>query len=131
MTSKLVLVLMAVVPRVMEHIWNAVLDQAQTRQIWQELERLEQKTSAGGFTDKNRERFDALRAYLNVEVRRALGGRIKMTHVPDTHSAIDIARGAIGPGDAVLVKGSNSIGLAALVEALAGGPSTELGTGKS
>ena len=31
--------------------------------------------------------------------------------------------GAIGPGDAILVKGSNSIGLAALVEALAGGKS--------
>ena len=28
---------------------------------------------------------------------------------------------AIGPGDAMLIKGSNSIGLAALVEALAGG----------
>lgn len=62
---------------------------------------------------------------------KALGGRIKMTHVPDAASAIDIARAAIGPGDAVLVKGSNSIGLAALVEALAGGPSTKLGTGKS
>ena len=34
-----------------------------------------------------------------------------------------LARAAIGPGDAMLVKGSNSIGLAALVEALAGGKS--------
>ncbi|MDQ8758244.1 UDP-N-acetylmuramoyl-tripeptide--D-alanyl-D-alanine ligase [Sphingosinicella sp. LHD-64] len=54
---------------------------------------------------------------------KALGGHIKMTHVPDTASAIDLARAAIGPGDAVLVKGSNSVGLAALVEALAGGES--------
>lgn len=54
---------------------------------------------------------------------KALGGRIKMTHVPDAASAIDLARRAIGPGDAVLVKGSNSIGLAALVEALADGES--------
>jgi UDP-N-acetylmuramoyl-tripeptide--D-alanyl-D-alanine ligase len=52
---------------------------------------------------------------------KALGGAIEMTHVPDAASAIPVARAAIGPGDAVLVKGSNSIGLAALVEALAGG----------
>jgi UDP-N-acetylmuramoyl-tripeptide--D-alanyl-D-alanine ligase len=52
---------------------------------------------------------------------KALGGAIEMTHVPDAASAIPLARGMIGPGDAVLVKGSNSIGLAALVEALAGG----------
>lgn len=68
---------MAVVPRVMERIWNALLEQEQTRQIWQELEQLEQKRSAGGFTDEIRDRFDELRANLHVEVRRALGGRIK------------------------------------------------------
>jgi len=54
---------------------------------------------------------------------KALGPRTKLSHVPDTAAAIDLAREAIGPGDAVLVKGSNSIGLAALVEALAGGKS--------
>ncbi len=51
---------------------------------------------------------------------KALGRGIELAHVPDTAAAIEIAREAIGPGDAVLVKGSNSIGLAALVEALAG-----------
>ncbi|HET9427680.1 MAG TPA: UDP-N-acetylmuramoyl-tripeptide--D-alanyl-D-alanine ligase [Allosphingosinicella sp.] len=54
---------------------------------------------------------------------KALGGQVKLEHVPDAASAIDIARKAIGPGDAVLVKGSNSIGLAALVEALSVGSS--------
>jgi UDP-N-acetylmuramoyl-tripeptide--D-alanyl-D-alanine ligase len=54
---------------------------------------------------------------------KALGPGVKMAHVPDTASAIDLARSEIGPGDAILVKGSNSIGLAALVEALAGGKS--------
>jgi UDP-N-acetylmuramoyl-tripeptide--D-alanyl-D-alanine ligase len=44
-----------------------------------------------------------------------------MAHVADAATAIPLAREAIGPGDAMLVKGSNSIGLAALVEALAGG----------
>jgi len=59
---------------------------------------------------------------------KALGGQVKMAHVADAATAIPLAREAIGPGDAMLVKGSNSIGLAALVEALAGGPSTPLGT---
>ncbi len=54
---------------------------------------------------------------------KVLGGAVEMTHVPDAAAAIPLARAAIGPGDAVLVKGSNSIGLAALVEALAGGKS--------
>jgi UDP-N-acetylmuramoyl-tripeptide--D-alanyl-D-alanine ligase len=60
---------------------------------------------------------------------KALGGQVKMAHVPDAASALPLARAAIGPGDALLVKGSNAIGLAALVEALAGGPSGPPGTG--
>jgi UDP-N-acetylmuramoyl-tripeptide--D-alanyl-D-alanine ligase len=54
---------------------------------------------------------------------KALGPKVKMAHVPDAASALDRLEGEIGPGDAILVKGSNSIGLAALVEALAGGKS--------
>ncbi|HEX8622628.1 MAG TPA: UDP-N-acetylmuramoyl-tripeptide--D-alanyl-D-alanine ligase [Allosphingosinicella sp.] len=53
----------------------------------------------------------------------ALGAKAKIAHVPDTATAIDLARREARPGDAILVKGSNSIGLAALVEALAGGKS--------
>jgi UDP-N-acetylmuramoyl-tripeptide--D-alanyl-D-alanine ligase len=62
---------------------------------------------------------------------KALGQKVKMTHVPDAVSALDPLREAVRPGDAILVKGSNSIGLAALVEAMANGPSSPLGTGKS
>jgi UDP-N-acetylmuramoyl-tripeptide--D-alanyl-D-alanine ligase len=54
---------------------------------------------------------------------KALGAKVKMAHVPDTATAIELARREARPGDAILVKGSNSIGLAALVEALAGGNS--------
>lgn len=54
---------------------------------------------------------------------KALGQKVNMTHVPDVASAIAALREVAGPGDAILVKGSNSIGLAALVEALASGKS--------
>lgn len=54
---------------------------------------------------------------------KALGSRTELAHVPDAASALRLVRSALGPGDALLVKGSNSIGLAALVEALAGGKS--------
>ena len=54
---------------------------------------------------------------------KALGQKVNFEHVPDVASAIGLAREEIGPGDAILVKGSNSIGLFALVEALAGGKS--------
>jgi UDP-N-acetylmuramoyl-tripeptide--D-alanyl-D-alanine ligase len=52
---------------------------------------------------------------------KALGPKVKMEHVPDVASALDLVRKTAGPGDAILVMGSNSIGLAALVEALASG----------
>ena len=59
---------------------------------------------------------------------KALGGKVDLAHVPDTAAAIRIARGVIASGDMVLVKGSNSIGLAGLVEALSGDPDgTKLG----
>jgi len=54
---------------------------------------------------------------------KALGREVELEHVPDAATAAAVALEAVGPGDAVLVKGSNSIGLAAVVEALAGGPS--------
>ncbi|MFL6845230.1 MAG: UDP-N-acetylmuramoyl-tripeptide--D-alanyl-D-alanine ligase [Allosphingosinicella sp.] len=54
---------------------------------------------------------------------KALGAKVKMAHVPDAAAAIALARREVRAGDALLVKGSNSIGLAALVEALAGGKS--------
>jgi UDP-N-acetylmuramoyl-tripeptide--D-alanyl-D-alanine ligase len=54
---------------------------------------------------------------------KALGAKVEMTHVPDAAAALESLEEAIGPGDAILVKGSNSVGLAAVVDALAGGKS--------
>jgi UDP-N-acetylmuramoyl-tripeptide--D-alanyl-D-alanine ligase len=66
-----------------------------------------------------------------MPLAKALGQKVNAVHVPNAAAALDALREAIRPGDAILVKGSNSVGLSALVEALSGGPSTSLGTGKS
>jgi UDP-N-acetylmuramoyl-tripeptide--D-alanyl-D-alanine ligase len=54
---------------------------------------------------------------------KALGAQVKMAHVGSASAAAQVASATIRPEDAILVKGSNSVGLAALVEALAGGKS--------
>jgi UDP-N-acetylmuramoyl-tripeptide--D-alanyl-D-alanine ligase len=54
---------------------------------------------------------------------KALGQRVKITHVPDSAAATELVRNEVRAGDSILVKGSNSIGLAALVETLTGGKS--------
>ena len=51
----------------------------------------------------------------------ALDGRIPIDRASDDSQATDLLRRMIAPGDAVLVKASNSVGLARLVEAMAGG----------
>jgi UDP-N-acetylmuramoyl-tripeptide--D-alanyl-D-alanine ligase len=51
----------------------------------------------------------------------ALEGRVDLVHVPDAAAAKAEARRLIAPGDIILIKGSNSIGLAGVVDALAGG----------
>lgn len=50
-----------------------------------------------------------------------LGNAIELVHVPDAASALASLKGEIRAGDAVLVKGSNYLGLARVVEALASG----------
>jgi UDP-N-acetylmuramoyl-tripeptide--D-alanyl-D-alanine ligase len=54
---------------------------------------------------------------------KTLGGTLANTHVPDAAAATELVRHEVRAGDSVLVKGSNSIGLAALVDALTGGRS--------
>ena len=51
----------------------------------------------------------------------ALDGMLPFTHVDDTASAIPLIRNEMRAGDALLVKGSNGIGLSRLVAALADG----------
>ncbi|WP_431470081.1 UDP-N-acetylmuramoyl-tripeptide--D-alanyl-D-alanine ligase [Sphingosinithalassobacter sp. LHW66-3] len=51
---------------------------------------------------------------------KELEGRVEFVHVADAASARDRLAAVLAPGDAVLVKGSNAIGLANVVAALAG-----------
>lgn len=69
---------MAVVPRVMERVWNGILEEGNNGQLWQQLETLDgKKTERGELTVVENREFDQLRATLKRAVRQALGGRIK------------------------------------------------------
>jgi len=52
---------------------------------------------------------------------KALEGQVEIVHVPDAAAARDRLMATIDAGDAVLIKGSNGVGLSALVAALASG----------
>jgi long-chain acyl-CoA synthetase len=69
---------MAVVPRVMERIWNSILGEGRHGELWERLEALDRKKAALGNLDGNESRqFDVLRGTLQDVVRKSLGGRIK------------------------------------------------------
>jgi UDP-N-acetylmuramoyl-tripeptide--D-alanyl-D-alanine ligase len=51
----------------------------------------------------------------------ALEGSVDFVHVPDAQAARDRLKAMLAPGDAVLIKGSNGVGLATVVAGLAGG----------
>ena len=50
----------------------------------------------------------------------ALEGRVDLVHVADADAALTALRDMLAPGDAVLVKGSNGVGLSRVVAALGG-----------
>ncbi|MBV9840486.1 MAG: UDP-N-acetylmuramoyl-tripeptide--D-alanyl-D-alanine ligase [Sphingomonadaceae bacterium] len=52
---------------------------------------------------------------------QALEGRIDFDHAPDAAAAKDVMAKMLRPGDALLIKGSNAIGLSRVVEALSRG----------
>jgi long-chain acyl-CoA synthetase len=68
----------SVVPRVMERLWNAILDLGRNREIWNRMEKLDRDnrlTDSGG-CDAGDE-IEALKTNLRPAVLQALGGRIK------------------------------------------------------
>jgi UDP-N-acetylmuramoyl-tripeptide--D-alanyl-D-alanine ligase len=54
---------------------------------------------------------------------KALEGRVKFAHCPTADMACEALETIIAPGDAILIKGSNAIGLGQIVVALTGGRS--------
>ena len=69
---------LAVVPRVMERIWQSILQQDGNGGLWEQLEKLdEKKTSLDHLgSDENRQ-FEQLKVSLKDGVKKALGGRMK------------------------------------------------------
>lgn len=51
----------------------------------------------------------------------ALAGRTEVHHAPDAAAALDLIRPMLRDGDAILIKGSNAVGLGRVVDALTGG----------
>jgi UDP-N-acetylmuramoyl-tripeptide--D-alanyl-D-alanine ligase len=52
---------------------------------------------------------------------KALEGKVNVVHVPDAAAALDRLDTVLAPGDAVLVKGSNGVGLSRVIARLGGG----------
>jgi long-chain acyl-CoA synthetase len=69
---------LSVVPRVMEKLWDTVLDQSGCRGAWEQLEALDQlKLHGRALSDAERLSYEKLRAGLKQAMRTGLGGRIK------------------------------------------------------
>jgi UDP-N-acetylmuramoyl-tripeptide--D-alanyl-D-alanine ligase len=56
-----------------------------------------------------------------VPLAKALEGRIECVHCASAETALDSLRGLLSGGDAILIKGSNAVGLSRLIGALSGG----------
>lgn len=68
---------MALVPRVMERIWKGILDRERNRQLWEEIELLDQKKGKQGLSQAEREKLEDSCGRLKEAVRKVFGTRIK------------------------------------------------------
>ena len=69
---------LAVVPRVMERIWQSMLEEDGNGELWEQLETLDRKKTERAQLDGDESRqFDELKATLKNVVQKSLGGRIK------------------------------------------------------
>ena len=69
---------MTIVPRVMEKVWNTILDEGTTRAQWEQLEKLDTfKEQNGGLSGDEAVQHEQLRTILKEKAKQALGGRIK------------------------------------------------------
>jgi long-chain acyl-CoA synthetase len=69
---------LAVVPRVMERIWQGILDENRNGELWEQLETLDRKKTAHSYlNDDERRHFNQLKTALRNVVEKSLGGRMK------------------------------------------------------
>jgi long-chain acyl-CoA synthetase len=69
---------LALVPRVMERIWQSMLEEDGSGELWEQLETLDRKkTERAQLDDDQSRQFDELRATLKNIVQKSLGGRMK------------------------------------------------------
>jgi long-chain acyl-CoA synthetase len=68
---------LALVPRVMDRMWNAILEEGENRKLWERLEKLDHKMAGEGLADSEVRQLNELRTTLKECVRDALGGRIR------------------------------------------------------
>ena len=69
---------MAIVPRMMEKIWNTILNEGTSRAQWEQLEKLDTLNEQnGGLSSDEAVQHEQLRTILKEKVKQALGGRIK------------------------------------------------------
>ena len=69
---------MTIVPRVMETMWNAILDGGKNREMWERLEALDKdRVDHGSLSGDDARQYDSMKSALKERTKRALGGRIK------------------------------------------------------
>jgi len=69
---------MTMVPRVMEKMWNTILDEGTSRAQWEQLEKLDTlKEQTGELSGDEAIQHEQLRTILKEKAKQALGGRIK------------------------------------------------------
>ena len=67
-----------IVPRVMEKMWQTILDDRNNRMRWEELEHLDElRAEKGRLAGDEAREYEQLKTDLKVAVKHALGGRIK------------------------------------------------------
>jgi long-chain acyl-CoA synthetase len=67
----------SVVPRVMERLWNAILDRRALGELWDRIEQLDRDNRITGAGDHAVGEIAAMKADLREAVQQTLGGRVK------------------------------------------------------
>jgi long-chain acyl-CoA synthetase len=67
----------SLVPRVMERLWNGILDRGSTRELWDCLEKLERDNRFTGSADHAEGEIEEIKANLRQAAQQALGGSVK------------------------------------------------------